>query len=154
MKVKTLVLLVILLIALTLGGCFWNKYFDPKNAPAVFGTWQLEGKVKHDNTTIKGTGTMKITYQDGNTIKGWGSTMPPGLELIKVDVEGTVTDKPDNFLTVTMQVQYPPVFGEMRDVILNGTVTVTATGTFVNDGKIYLDSLAREIGEWTGTLKK
>lgn len=154
MKTRIIVLFIVLL-ALTLGGCFWNRHFDPKNAPAVFGTWQLEGKVKHDNTTIKGTGTMKITYQDGNTIKGWGSTMPPGLdELIKVDVEGTVTDKPDNFLTVTMQVRYPPVFGEMRDVILNGTVTVTASGTLINDGKIYLDSLAREIGEWTGTLKK
>ena len=97
---------------------------------------------------------MKITYQGGKIIKGWGSTLPPGLELIKIDVEGTVTDKPDNFLTVTMQVRYPPVFGEMRDVILNGTVTVTATGTLINDGKIYLDSLAREIGEWKGTLKK
>jgi hypothetical protein len=97
---------------------------------------------------------MKITYQDGNTIKGWGSTMPPGLELIKVDVEGTVTDKPDNSLTATMQVRYPPVVGDLRDVILTGTVTITATGTFVDDGKIYLDSLAREIGEWKGTLKK
>jgi hypothetical protein len=37
---------------------------------------------------------------------------------------------------------------------LNGTVTVTATGNFVNDGKIFLGRLAREIGEWTGTLKE
>lgn len=154
-KIKTrIIVLFIVLLTLTLGGCFWKRHFDPKNAPAVFGTWQLEGKVKHDNTTIKGTGTMKITYQDGNTIKGWGSTMPPGLELIKVDVEGTVTDKPDNFLMVTMQVRYPPVVGDLRDVILTGIVTITATGTFINDGKIYLDSLAREIGEWKGTLKK
>lgn len=154
MKVKTLALLVILFIALTLGGCFWKKHSDPKNAVPVFGTWRLEGKVKSGNTTIKGTGTMAITHQDGNNLEGWGSTMPPGLELMKVNFTGTITDKPDNFLTVTMQVRYPPVVGEMRDVILSGTVTVTATGTFVNDGKIFLDSLTREIGEWTGTLKK
>jgi len=54
---------------------------------------------------------MKITYQGGKIIKGWGSTLPPGLELIKIDVEGTVTDKPDNFLIATMQVRYPPIVG-------------------------------------------
>jgi hypothetical protein len=109
--------------------------------------------VKHDNTTIKGIGTMKITYQGGKIIKGWGSTLPPGLELIKIDVEGTVTDKPDNFLIATMQVRYPPIVGDLRDVILTGIVTITATGTFVDGGKIYFVSLAREIGEWKGTLK-
>ncbi len=96
-----------------------EETFDPKNAVLIFGTWRLEGKVENGNMTIKGTGTMVITHQDGNNLKGWGSTMPLGLKLIKVDFTGTITDKPDNFLTVTMQVRYPPVVGEMRDVILN-----------------------------------
>ncbi len=52
MKTRIIVLFIVLL-TLTLGGCFWKRHFAPKNAPAVFGSCQLEGKVNHDNTTIK-----------------------------------------------------------------------------------------------------
>jgi len=52
-----------------------------------------------------------------------------------------------------MQVRYPPLVGDLRDVILTGIVTITATGKFVDGGRIYFDRLAREIGEWKGTLK-
>jgi hypothetical protein len=153
MRAKAPILLIVLLIALILGGCFWEKYSDPKNAVRVFGTWRLEGKVKSGSTSLNGTGTMKITYQNGNDLEGWGSTMPPGMDQVfKVDLLGTITDKPDNFLSVSMQVRYPLIGGEMRSVFLNGNVTVTATGTFVNNGLIFLDSLSRQIGEWTGKL--
>jgi hypothetical protein len=153
MRAKAPILLIVLLIALILGGCFWEKYSDPKNAVRVFGTWRLEGKVKSGSTSLNGTGTMKITYQNGNDLEGWGSTMPPGMDQVfKVDLLGTITDKPDNFLSVSMQVRYPLIGGEMRSVFLNGNVTVTATGTFVDNGLIFLDSLSRQIGEWTGKL--
>ncbi len=153
MRAKAPILLIVLFIALILGGCFWKKYSDPKNAVPVFGTWRLEGKVKSGSTSLNGTGTMKITYQNGNDLEGWGSTMPPGMDnVFKVDLVGTITDKPDNFLSVSMQVRYPPIGGEMRSVFLNGNVTVTATGTFVDNGLIFLDSLSRQIGEWTGKL--
>ncbi len=65
----------------------------------------------------------------------------------KVDVEGTVTDNP-----IISHRHHagtnPPCLGDERCYMI-GTVTVTATGTLINDGKIYSIDL-QEIGVWTG----
>lgn len=152
---KTVVLITTVLLVLTLGGCFWKKYSDPKNALAVAGVWELKGEVKKDNTTLKGVGTLRITYQDGNNLAGTGSTLPPGFDrLLSVEATGTITDKPDNHMRIYLKVEFPPLSGDFRDVFLDCTVSQSASGTFVKDGKIYLDNLTREVGEWRGVLKK
>jgi hypothetical protein len=132
--------------------CFFDlRFSDPGNAVEVTGIWDLDGKVSKDGTTIKGSGELWIEYQDKNYIEGFGKTAPLG-NLLTADTTGTITDKPDNLMTIYISVEYPPLSGKNRNVYLRGNVTESATGVFVDNGIIYLDDFDREIGSWTGVL--
>jgi hypothetical protein len=62
-------------------------------------------------------------------------------------VEGTVSERPENYLVMHATVNYG---GNERTVLFTGHVLEADDGVSVEDGEIFLDDLTKKIGTWTG----
>jgi len=123
-----------------LSGCIFKS--NPAGFVEIAGTWSLSGRVVYGETDLTGSGTLYVTKQDGGTFSGTGWYF-----VLSAPVEGTVSERPDNYLLIRATVEYA---GNERTVLFTGHVLESEDGVSVEDGEIFLDDLTKKVGTWTG----
>jgi hypothetical protein len=137
---KRQVLIILIITLISLSGCVFKS--DPAGFVEIAGTWALAGRVVYGSTNVSGTGTLYITRQEGSDFSGTGWYF-----VLNAPVEGTVSERPDNYLLMRATVEYA---GKERTVLFTGHVLESEDGVSVEDGEIFLDDLTKKVGTWTG----
>ena len=137
---KRILLLLVVGMVFLLSGCIFKS--NPAGFVEIAGTWALSGRVVYGSTDISGTGTLYITRQEGSDFSGTG-----WFFFLNAPVEGTVSERPDNYLLMHAPVEYA---GKERTVLFTGQVLESEDGVSVEDGEIFLDDLTKKVGTWTG----
>lgn len=136
---KRILLLLVVGMVFLLSGCIFKS--NPAGFVEIAGTWALSGRVVYGSTDISGTGTLYITRQERSDFSGTGWYF-----LLRTPVEGTVSERPDNYLVMYATVNK----GNERLVLFTGHVLESEDGVSVEDGEIFLDDLTKKVGTWTG----
>jgi len=123
-----------------LSGCIFKS--NPAGFVEIAGTWSLNGRVVYGETDLTGTGTLYVTKQDGSTFSGTGWYF-----VLSAPVEGTVSERPENYLVMHATVTYGD---QERTVYFVGHVKESENKVSVEDGEIFLDDLTKKVGTWTG----
>ncbi|RLL87085.1 membrane lipoprotein lipid attachment site-containing protein [Mesotoga sp. BH458_6_3_2_1] len=137
---KRILLLLVVGIVFLLSGCIFKS--NPAGFVEIAGTWSLNGRVVYGETDLTGSGTLYITKQDGSTFSGTGWYF-----VLSAPVEGTVSERPENYLVMHATVTYG---GQERTVYFVGHVKEFESEISVEDGEIFLDNLTKKVGTWTG----
>ncbi|PIJ63177.1 hypothetical protein [Mesotoga sp. H07.pep.5.3] len=137
---KRLIFTILIITLVLLSGCVFKS--NPAGFVEIAGTWALAGRVVYGSTDVSGTGTLYITRQEGSDFSGTGWYF-----LLSAPVEGTVSERPENYLVMHATVNYG---GNERTVLFTGHVLEADDGVSVEDGEIFLDDLTKKIGTWTG----
>ncbi len=136
---KRILLLLAVGMVFLLSGCIFKS--NPAGFVEIAGTWALSGRVVYGSTDVSGTGTLYVTRQEGSDFNGTGWYF-----LLSAPVEGTVSERPANYLVMHATVEYA---GKERIVLFTGHVQESEDGV-VEDGEIFLDDLTKKIGTWIG----
>ncbi|KUK88930.1 MAG: Uncharacterized protein XE02_1177 [Mesotoga infera] len=136
---KRILLLLAVGMIFLLSGCIFKS--NPAGFVEIAGTWALSGRVVYGSTDVSGTGNLYITTQEGSDFSG------TGWYFVPAPVEGTVSERPENYLVMHATVNYG---GKERIVLFTGHVLEAEDGVSVEDGEIFLDDLTKKVGTWTG----